>query len=298
MNPAVRVLLEGAVDYAGLFPPAGLDMHHAVANYAEYRASPDAWALGRFVLPVARLGEFVEGRRALGGGAGEPWPLSALVAGDVGGGAREITRFNAVHGDLAVVDCLEARLDDAAAITRQAPLAPEGATLFVEIPIGSDPAPLIGAIADARVGAKVRTGGVTASAFPAPAQVARFLRRCVQRGVPFKATAGLHHPLRGSYRLTYDEDAATAAMYGYLNVMVATAVLRDGGSDADAVAILTEDDPRAFAPDANGIRWRGRAVALDDLRRARVAAITSFGSCSFREPLDDLGPLGLAGDPA
>ena len=41
---AIRALLTGSIDYAGLFPPAGLDMASAVENYARYRAGPDAWA--------------------------------------------------------------------------------------------------------------------------------------------------------------------------------------------------------------------------------------------------------------
>ena len=45
------------VDYAGLFPPAGLDMRAAVGNYARYAAGPWAWALGRFIVPVSRLEE-------------------------------------------------------------------------------------------------------------------------------------------------------------------------------------------------------------------------------------------------
>ncbi len=52
MNDALRPLLSGLIDYAGLFPPAAVSMADAVANYAAYRTSADAWALGRFVLPV------------------------------------------------------------------------------------------------------------------------------------------------------------------------------------------------------------------------------------------------------
>ena len=54
----LRILLRGLIDYAGLFPPASLDMADAVRNYAAYREGEHAWALGRFVVPAARLEEF------------------------------------------------------------------------------------------------------------------------------------------------------------------------------------------------------------------------------------------------
>ena len=56
------------------------------------------------------------------------------------------------------------------------------------------------AAVDAR--AKLRMGGVTAEAFPTASDVVeRNLQRFVDRGVSFKATAGLHHPMRSQHRL-------------------------------------------------------------------------------------------------
>jgi hypothetical protein len=49
-----RALMHGIVDYAGLFPPASLDMPKTVANYARYRSGEDRWALGRLVVPLKR----------------------------------------------------------------------------------------------------------------------------------------------------------------------------------------------------------------------------------------------------
>ena len=53
-----RSLLVDAIDFAGLFPPAAQDMSSAVRDYGRYRQGDEAWALGRFVVPVARLEEF------------------------------------------------------------------------------------------------------------------------------------------------------------------------------------------------------------------------------------------------
>jgi len=57
MTEALRTLLAGSIDYAGLFPPASLEMAEAARNYEAYRSGPHSWALGRFILPSARLNE-------------------------------------------------------------------------------------------------------------------------------------------------------------------------------------------------------------------------------------------------
>jgi hypothetical protein len=121
----------------------------------------------------------------------------------------------------------------------------------------------------------------------------RFLAACVAEDVPFKATAGLHHAVRGSYPLTYAPDSARGTMYGFLNVMLAGAFLREGEDEAMARHVLEENDSSAFQFDPTGVAWRGRRLSAEQLAYARNGAIRSFGSCSFREPIDDLSALGL-----
>ena len=91
--------------------------------------------------------------------------------------------------------------------------------------------------------AKVRTGGVTRDAFPTTSDLIRFLRRCVRAGLPFKATAGLHHPLRAEYRLTYAPDSPAGVMFGFLNLFLATAFLRAGMEETEAARLLEERSP-------------------------------------------------------
>ena len=57
MKASLRALLSGAIDYAGLFPPAALPLEEAFRNYTRYCAGPDGWMLGRFLCPASRLGE-------------------------------------------------------------------------------------------------------------------------------------------------------------------------------------------------------------------------------------------------
>jgi hypothetical protein len=107
--------------------------------------------------------------------------------------------------------------------------------------------------------------------------------------VRFKATAGLHHPLRGSYPLTYAADAPTGVMFGYLNVLLATAVLRAGGNDEEGLAALVEADPAALTFGADALRWGRFRFDAKELADLRARTLGGFGSCSLREPVDELG---------
>jgi hypothetical protein len=291
--PAFRTLLRGAIDYAGLFPPASLSMGEAVANYAGYLRDGDAWALGRFVVPAARLDELARAADAHlpSDGAGEPWRLSVLLAADADPGP--LVAFNAAHAGAALADTVEVKASVPEEVAAAGALARTMVT-YVEIPADRDPSPMIDAVRAVGARAKLRTGGTTVDAFPSPRDVLRFMKACLAAGVPFKATAGLHHPLRAEYPLTYAPDAARGTMYGYLNVFLAAAWLAAGLSDEAALALLEERDPSAFVLEDEGVRWNDRVLTGTELARARERVITGFGSCSFREPLDDAAALGLS----
>ncbi len=104
--------------------------------------------------------------------------------------------------------------------------------------------------------------------------------------VPFKVTAGLHHPLRCIRPLTYEPNAPAGTMNGFLNVFIAAALPQF------AEKILVEENPRAFAFDDGGAWWRDRRITIDELTRMRKHVAISFGSCSFEEPLADLREIG------
>jgi len=289
---SLRVLLRGAVDYAGLFPPASRDMPAAVAEYARHRADPSAWALGRFVLPAARLDEFHEssGHELPRDGANS-WALSALLGSDIEEDIARIERFNDRHLDARLgavyVDTVELKTHSVREVERAAELLDRRFDTYMEVPIVEDPAELIAAISGTKAQAKVRTGGVTPDAFPASAHVARFIARCAGHNVAFKATAGLHHPWRAEYPLTYAPDSARNAMFGFVNVLLCVAALHDGWSDDAATRILEERDPERVTFDDEGARWESQRIGRAALQRARDT-MASFGSCSFVEPVTDL----------
>lgn len=298
MPPTLRTLLARLIDYAGLFPPAGLEMAAAVRNYADYRAGPDAWALGRLIVPAARLDEFEGAAAGLlprEQGA-DPWPLSVLGSGDAVHDAEAIFNFNERHAHAtvgrAVIDTLEVRAADIPTLERLVRSAPAGVTTYVEVP-AEDPADLVAALAGVDGRAKIRTGGVTHDAFPASRDVARFIRACAEQAVPFKATAGLHHPVRGEYPLTYDASAERGTMFGYLNIILGGAFAETGLALDDLEALLEERDVRAFTFGDTGVQWRTHVVDAAALERVRTRVAIAVGSCSFTEPLDDLRAAGV-----
>jgi len=291
-DTTLAVLLAESIDYAGLFPPAGLPMATTVANYARYRAGPDAWALGRLVVPVARLAELERAAEAVAPEVPDnPWRVSALVGPSAAEDLETLGEFNRRHvanGAAALTaDVVEAKADSVATVDQLLDAVPSGAQAYVEIPLSKDPAPLVAAIARRGARAKARTGGVTADAFPASSDLLRFLRVCAEAEVPFKVTAGLHHPLRAEYPLTYSPDSPRGTMFGFLNVFLTTAFLRNGLGDEDALRLLEERSATAFRFGPDAIEWRDHRLDRDAVEGARATGIVAFGSCSFEEPVGE-----------
>lgn len=292
--------MRGLVDYAGLFPPASEDMRTAVENYAAYRASADRAALGRFIVPLARLGEFESAAREpmRRGDASEPWRLSVLVGEDTRAAAEQMLRFNCHHWSgsedgHAVIDVVELKAGSVESIEAQNRNLPSYFQRYFEVPLDGKMEVLIAAIARAGGGAraKIRTGGTTPDSFPTSRQILSFMLACKREKVAFKATAGLHHPLRGSYRLTYEPGSDAGTMYGFLNLFVAAALVQKAEPETTVLQALEETEPGAFRFSDDEIVWRGHRIDASELERVRGAFAVSFGSCSFREPVDELTRL-------
>ena len=217
---------------------------------------------------------------------------------DTAADARSILEFNGRHADeaetvRAICDSAELHARQTGDVASAMPLFPRSLRLFFEIAADADPAPLIREVAAHNAAAKIRTGGVTEAAFPSSARVIHFIAACNSAGVPFKATAGLHHLIRSDYPLTYESDSACATMYGYLNLFLAAALIRKGISEAEAREVLEEQNMGAFEVADDAISWRGHTLSAGDLNETRSRFALSFGSCSFREPVDEAHALHL-----
>ncbi|HEV8447776.1 MAG TPA: hypothetical protein VGQ44_13185 [Gemmatimonadaceae bacterium] len=285
----VRNCLAGAIDYAGLFPPAALDMRTAVRNYASYRAGDDAALLGRFVVPVARLNELVGELDSLDA---RNVSASAVLGPNLSADCETVAAFN-MPPARARVDAIEAKAERPGAIYELVSKASPNLDVFVELPLEGELESLVAAVRAVGARAKIRTGGVTTGAFPSARSVVRFMRACLDAAVPFKATAGLHHPVTGTYALTYAPDAPRGVMFGFLNVFLAAAYLGQGMSDEDAARLLDDRDASAFSFGDDGAEWRGRHIDADRLASTHARAFGSFGSCSFNEPVGELRGLAL-----
>lgn len=333
MQRTLQTLLTDLVDYAGLFPPAKLEMGKAVEEYARSVRGPHEWMLGRFICPVSRLAEFEKHASVLmpgtvgtsgyrehaGGAAGEPWRLSVLIDSFAGAAAASTTNsvaaferdlaiihdFNDRHDHLdqglATIDMIEVKVTSPTQIDDALDVLTEDLFPFFEFPVsvgeGCDCRGFVAALSGSPAGAKIRTGGVVPNAFPTPMEVASFLNYCAMAEVPFKATAGLHHPVRGSYRLTYEKDSPSCTMHGFLNLFVAAALthglVKAGRADPDLIVrVLSEEDPANFKIAEEVLGWREFLLDGAHIAHTREAFAHSFGSCSFDEPVEDLKKLG------
>jgi hypothetical protein len=295
IRPSVRTALAGLIDYAGLFPPAELPLADAVAEYRAARGGPHAWMLGRFIVPEPLLAQAAKELTE---------PYSVIVE-------PSVDALNAV-GRLSAtgvrVDALEIPLQKSVPpfrdeLSRDEVLNVLGALeadlvvaglrelpAFVEIPRKPPWRNLLGetmsAIARFGLAAKVRCGGVTAQAFPSVAEVADFVAAAASAGVRFKATAGLHHPVRR-------RDAASGfTMHGFLNLIAAAALA--GRVDDDVLRrVVSEEESGAFSFDGESLCWRDERISLAELECARRDRFVGYGSCSFDEPVEDLEALAV-----
>ncbi len=202
--------------------------------------------LGRFVCPASRLAELSDVGRGVSVVVGSGVWLQPDPGVDVEAvetvWADDLSPLSAlapeVYVEVSLDDTLEDRLDELAALGFRA---------------------------------KVRCGGASV---PTIESLAAFVRACAERGIVFKATAGLHHALRSD------------GEHGFLNLLAAVVF-------GDEEAALAESESGAFELDTAGFSWRGRTALAAELAQARRERLHSIGSCSFFEPVEELESLGM-----
>jgi hypothetical protein len=234
VSDARRAALTALIDHAPLFPPASLPVPDAIEEDRRARADEHDWLLARLVWPASKLDEL----------EGEDRALSVLLDGPY-------------EGDLRA-EAVETRWD--------AGLDGLHGEAYVELPLDDGLEEKVAVLAVRGLRAKVRCGGAEV---PSAGALGRFLTVCRDAGVPFKATAGLHHPL------------AAEGRHGFLNVLAACAF--------EEPAALTGSVELGAA----GLRWDGRVAAADELERVRREQLVAVGSCSFFEPVEELQELGI-----
>jgi hypothetical protein len=299
---SLRALLDQAIDYAGMFPPCALALEPALRNQATYVRSPEAWMLNGFVLPVEQFdaatrffSQFDPHHPLRVATLGPKTTKPDVFLNAVANAAEAIRSFAKCNVQLVLISHLEMFLPDdvdsgslkkARAIVSELPVfweaPPERAEQAIALIAGHN--------SDGKAatfGYKLRTGGVTADAFPTSAQIARALVTAATHQLPIKFTAGLHHPIR-QFR-----DEVKTKMHGFLNVLGAAVLAAEHQWDADQAVIMLEDeDPRSFSFTNDFFAWRDWKIDSERLEHRR-RFVRSFGSCSFDEPRDDLRALKL-----
>ena len=301
---SLRALLRRSIDYAGLFPPAGLELERAVKEYASYLRSNEAWMLSTFVLPVKKFGEaawFVSEFDE-----DSPFRISALGTKTINAidfieelksTAKGVREFAGEYPKEVRIEQLEMPLP--ATVTPELLLETSeilgelSVAVFLEAPV-SEAEKTISLLAEhnaetgnLKLNFKLRTGGVTVDAFPAASDIAKAIVTVARDRVPIKFTAGLHHPVR-----LFRHEVKTK-MHGFLNVLGAGVLaLEHGWNEHRTAAMLEEENPESFIFDGSIFRWRDWEIGSEAIERQR-RLITSFGSCSFDEPREDLRALKL-----
>ncbi|MGO8957555.1 MAG: hypothetical protein ACLQFR_09330 [Streptosporangiaceae bacterium] len=278
---ACPAMFRGLFDDASLFPPANLAMAAAVARHLRHQTAWYRETSGPFVCPDAKI-------------TGLSAALTASAIGEldlaltVPGGAASLDaavdmvfadprlRLRAVEVPIGPAGGAGAVAELAAALDRT-PLA--GAAAYVEIPVGQLSGESVRDLADHGYRAKLRTGGVTAGAFPPEQALAACLTELAAQRLPFKCTAGLHHAVRHRAADTGFEH------HGFLNVLLAVAAALDDATADQTAGVLASTDEHQVAAAVAGLD-ADRAAAVREL-------FTSFGTCSTDEPIADLVTLGL-----
>jgi hypothetical protein len=323
MTGSLRALLAGAIDYAGMFPPAGLPLEQALAKYRQHRSGPEAWMVGRFVCPLGKFAELAtgfdperDGHVAVILNADPNWKTAVE---DLGEGLAAVRK----PPDHVIIDSIELRWEGTLGlepvVSRIGGLA-QGATgvisaserqpvrIFIELGSDNESNPSTAFVNKTRdlvqmldfynqaeksfrsfrAGFKIRCGGEEPSAIPSLTKVAAVISACRDHAVFWKATAGLHHPFR------HVDSELGAPMHGFVNLLTAAVMADVHRLNAGRVqAILEDDDPWHFRFTNEALTWRDLSATVPQIASARERALRSFGSCSIDEPWQDLTVLGL-----
>ncbi|MFF0815221.1 hypothetical protein ACFYVR_08715 [Rhodococcus sp. NPDC003318] len=275
----VSPLLAGLCDDAALFPPGNAPLGSAVPAHFAHEDSGHAELVGPFVFPAPRLGELA----AVLAGSGRTLAVSLTVPAGADAVPAAVEQLRGIDGArlvaLEIAVPVDQSVTDLFAGLKEIAAAAPGVDIYVEVPRDDRRGEILARLADAGYRAKFRTGGVVADAYPDEAELAAAIAAVTQLGVPFKATAGLHHAVRNTAPDNGFEQ------HGFLNLMLATHLAATGAGAADVVAALADRD---------GARVAGALAALPDEEAAALRGrFLSYGTCSIADPLTDLTELGL-----
>ena len=316
MGDIVRILMNRIIDYAGLFPPAKLDLPTSLQHYTKYMMGDDNWALSHFVIPQKLLENFPLDLLS----PEYNYNFSLLPDLFTTTGSREAVAESFLKKLTVLVKAIE-KFEEAKnvkiawlEIKLNHHLFSFGEELlvfivkslsevskkfsldmiFFEIPFQNSNDRMFSSLvavlsldSDYPSGIKFRTGGITPDLFPSLSSLSQAIKLCAKHGIAMKATAGLHSHIRH-----FDKDLGVWR-YGYLNVFLAMMMaVKFQLSRQLILELLSETDVSQIDFDGE-IRWKEFALTKTDIEDLRSSVAISYGSCNYIEPLEHLRGLGL-----
>jgi hypothetical protein len=316
---SVQGFLHNTIDYAGLFPPASLNLEESLDNFAGYLIGPQSWMLSKFVCPFRKTKElsllpgFKSSRNKI--------RLSLLSTSSLKTDefiqffTDDMLSFRELPDEFhnkSVFETIELKfplelieknskdsirifLDSLSEIVKEH--FNHRIFIFCELPvIGDFDHNLKNTVKEIcehneafnDAGFKLRTGGTDLSDFPSPDIIVSTMRQCLVHKVTLKFTAGMHHPIRH-----HDTNLKTM-MHGFINVFGAGILaFRHAISDRELREMISDEDPTNFKFSDDAFEWREWKSDTEEIHGARNGLVLSFGSCSFDEPVEDLKKLRL-----
>lgn len=313
---SLKTFTSKIIDYAGLFPPASLELAQAFHNFVFYSQSEYRDMLSKFIIPANRLPELTSIMNGMNIDGKIPFSI-------IGSGGETLSEYNdnllsdvelirtfiEKFKDTAAFDAMELRLpeiffepehdggilDVMTNVSERLKRTFEKETpVYYEANLKKDYEERIIRVVESIAGLesisgfKLRTGGIVADAFPSPEQIAFAIMACCEFEVPMKCTAGLHHPIR------HFNDGVSSYMHGFFNVFGAAIMAYTNNLDENELLdILNDEDPYEFMFKKSGFEYNEIEVSNEEIKEAREKFIMSYGSCSFDEPIDDLKTMEL-----
>ncbi|KON83544.1 hypothetical protein AF332_27760 [Sporosarcina globispora] len=291
---AISHFMTQLIDYAGLFPPASLPLSKAISNYHTYMNGSDSWMLGPFVIPATRLNELDPYKAHFT----EQYPLRLsiiLKPEEMDLDLEAINLFLETYKTAGTVEAIEIPLTPYVDLsflekienrTESYPVYCEVTGTNDQIQYTLDALHRLDKLKSIGIGIKMRMGGMAKQLFPSAKQAAFVINECQKRDLLLKFTAGLHHPIR-QYR-----NEVETTMHGFVNVFTAALMAYCHSIDAKTIEeILLDEDPTHFYFTTNTLSWCNLTVSSSEINDARSFFATSYGSCSFDEPREELGEL-------